>query len=365
MVDSIQGSFVVFAMCCLLLALYLSIFAIFFVQGITTKLAEDAQLVTGELSPDQKDVMMEHFGTCSGAMVTLFQALTGGRDWDEYFQVVQDMGWVYALLFLFFFLFALMSIFNVVTGVFCEKAMSLARPGPLEQQIRRQQKDLRDASELITLLKKHLKLKEPLPPITSENFAYFIEQEDVSTYFEARGMHVGSAHRFFEVLAGVSQEDEIDIATFVSACVTLDGPASSIDLHILDIEMKAIQIALYHTHFQLSEQIEKLGVRLESSLRDDSGRPRRQNSYGLNDADDLRHIANISREPQTPAFDSSHVVINHDFSHLQFPSLVGIAPSPSSQDAPLLPGGHPPSLPSVQFRPEADTGGNVVTFHCV
>merc|ERR1712091_827308 len=86
-------------------------------------------------------------------MVALFMALSGGLDWAEYYTTIKSMGSVYCILFLFFFLFAIMAFFNVVTGVFCEKAMSLARPGPHEVMIRRQLKEVQDASELIKLLK--------------------------------------------------------------------------------------------------------------------------------------------------------------------------------------------------------------------
>merc|ERR1719247_3099166 len=115
----------------------------------------------------------------------------------------------------------LMSFFNVITGVFCEKAMSLARPGPHEQMIRRRHKEMRDASELIGLLKKILHIREPFPPITRAQFERFLDTEQAITYFEVRGLNPIAAQRFFEVLVTLHQTDEIDFPTFISYCVKL------------------------------------------------------------------------------------------------------------------------------------------------
>jgi len=251
MVDSLMGSFFIFLCCVLMLALYLSVFGIFFVQGMTTMLETETPEMPLEdkLSFHVKTSISRDFGTVLNSMVTLFMALTGGEDWAKFYSTIVQMGTTYSILFLFFYLFAIMSFFNVVTGVFCEKAMSLARPGASELMVRRQAKEIRDASELIKLMRKILKLPpDHAPALTATTFDDFLTNPEVITYFEMRGLNPSTAHRFFQVLSDVNQTNEIDFKTFVSACVKLDGPASSIDLHVLSVELKAVQMSLHNLH---------------------------------------------------------------------------------------------------------------------
>jgi len=140
MVDSLIGSFIVFLSGALMLALYLSVFAIFFVQGLTAKLEdEDSQ---NPMTLALKGQIEDDFGTVPNGMLSLFMALSGGVDWINHYDTIKTMGSAYSLLFIFFFCFAVIAFFNVVTGVFCEKAMSLARPGPHEMMVRKQNQEV-------------------------------------------------------------------------------------------------------------------------------------------------------------------------------------------------------------------------------
>jgi len=264
MVDSLMGSFFIFLCCVMMLGLYLSVFAIFFVQGMTSKLEDEKP--ANPIAAHTKSSIAAHFSTVLESMVTLFMALTGGEDWNKFFQTVQEVGVAYSILFLFFYLFALMSFFNVITGVFCEKAMSLARPSPHELMVRRQVKEVRDARDLITLLRRILKIPRDVAPCLSpDTFDEFLTHPDVITYFEVRGLNPSTAHRFFQVLSDVTQSNEIDFRTFVSACVKLDGPASSIDLHVLSVEAKAVQMSLHNLHTNNMRSFEKIMAAINAS----------------------------------------------------------------------------------------------------
>jgi len=259
MVDSLMGSFFIFMCCCLMLALYLSVFSIFFVQALTTKLeGEDLNDPASFVNEDLKTSISQDWSSVLNAMVALFMALTGGEDWGVYLATVEQVGVVYQLLFFFFYLFAILAFFNVVTGVFCEKAMSLARPGAQELMVRRQAKEVKDATELIGLMKKILKFEEKAPPLNGEMFDELLTHPEVITYFEVRGMNPSTCHRFFQTLVDIDQKDDIPFRTFVSACVKLDGPASSIDSHVLSVELKAVQLSLHNLHSQNMIRFDKI-----------------------------------------------------------------------------------------------------------
>merc|ERR1719313_1533501 len=100
MIDSLQGSFMVFISCVVMMALYLSVFAIFFVQGMTSKLEEDSS--REPIPPWLKDAIDADFSNVTDAMMTLFMSLTGGNDWVEYYRTIQELGSVYSVLFIFF-----------------------------------------------------------------------------------------------------------------------------------------------------------------------------------------------------------------------------------------------------------------------
>jgi len=252
MVDSLSGSFMVFVWCVLIMGLYLSVFAIFFVQGLTTKL--ENQDANNPLAAPLLRVINRDFGSVYEAMVALFMALTGGLDWIAVYSTIQEIGPIYTSLFLFFFLFAIMSFFNVVTGVFCEKAMSLASPGPHEILLDKQNKELQDATELVAMLKRVLHV-EQIPNITAAMLDEFLSHFEVIAFFETRGVTPGSAHRFFQVLLDISEAGFVDLVTFVSGCVKLDGPASRMDMHVLSVEIKAMQLGLHNLHGQLLAEV--------------------------------------------------------------------------------------------------------------
>jgi hypothetical protein len=396
MVDALQGSFAVFVMCALMLMMYLSIFAIFFVQGWTARLSEDPSIHGGVLHK----TVHQDFGDVPTAMVSLFMALSGGQDWIAFYTTIRELGPLYTVLYFFFFLFALMSFFNVITGVFCEKAMSLARPGPHEQMIRRRQKEMRDAKEMIALLKKVVGLSGPT--ISDEDFDALMEDEEIVTYFEVRGLSTTSARRFFTVLKQLTKEETLDFATFVSACVKLDGPASSIDLHVMDMETRAIQEAMKQLQHDLMDHIkivdakvdagqyvgtsvaadapwmETLAPRPPQPTYHDSAQPRGVVQQNL---PEVLSVA-ATQDPFAPRRDArlsnSPLFPSQDQNVMMFASPVGESPVPSLHPAihpddemrpqtilphsPVFGGGANRQYPAI---PEGAARGNVHTFHYV
>jgi hypothetical protein len=243
MVDMFAGSFTFFVWCAMMLMLFLSMFAIFFVQGANAFL--EAQLQNRDAEDEEIEKVREYFGNTGEAMLTLLKAATGGNDWDEYYTYVKLLGLPYRIAWMFFIMFSVISFFNIISGVFCEKAMSLAKPTMKEQMHNRQERDIKDAIELSVLLNKYVHHCQTYK-ITASEFDSFLKADEPRSYFEVRGMSVASAARFFALLLKVRNEEYIDFGTFISSVVQLDGTASSIDLHVLQVEMKALQKASQH-----------------------------------------------------------------------------------------------------------------------
>merc|ERR1719329_233361 len=114
-----------------------------------------ASFLEAEVSvdPTLRENIIQDFGSVATAMRSLFMSATGGNDWTEYHKTVKALGPAYDYLYLFFVAFALIAFFNVITGVFAEKAMALAMPSMEEMTSRRRTREVKDAEELVVLLK--------------------------------------------------------------------------------------------------------------------------------------------------------------------------------------------------------------------
>merc|ERR1719359_1947906 len=136
----------------MLLAMFLSVFSIFFVQGFST-------FLEGEVTVDPllRESIIADFGSVSSAMRSLFMSATGGDDWSKFHDTIKAMGPVYDYLYLFFMAFTLIAFFNVITGVFAEKAMSLASPTTEDMARKRKGREIKDAQELVGVLNRVLK----------------------------------------------------------------------------------------------------------------------------------------------------------------------------------------------------------------
>jgi hypothetical protein len=231
MVDALVGCCSLFIFCAGMLAIFLSIFAIFFVQGAASYLEKGA-----DASIDVASDLERHFGTVSKAMMSLFMTCTGGNDWSLYYNIIKHLGFPYDVLFAGFVVMYFLAFFNVVTSVFCEKAISLATPTTSELIIKRKEKEHNDAVELYDLMKRTIDT-ESTSFITVHNFDDFVCHPEVELYFQVRGCNVLCARKFFKMLCDTHETEQVDFATFISALVKLDGMASSIDAHCLSVRM--------------------------------------------------------------------------------------------------------------------------------
>lgn len=201
----------------LMLLFIIHIFALLFVQSMTTHLQES------ELTEERRAMILDQFGSVSECMLTLWKASTGGDDWGNAFEVVQTVsdedGWLF-LIFIFFFQGA---IFNLMTGIFVEKAIHAAQPTPEEEVTAKLREDAADARQL---REKCAKLDATGDGKISFNefVLYMASDRKFASWFELHGLNIKSAHSFFRMLATVNSEDAIELDAFVSAWHVVAGP---------------------------------------------------------------------------------------------------------------------------------------------
>jgi len=232
MIDMFVGSCIFFVWCLIIFGLFLSLFAIFFVQGMTFHLQGSTQV-----DPKLVQDIRTYFGSVKLTMLSLFMAVTGGNDWSQYHDVLRLTGSGYPILFLFFILFSLIAFFNIIGGVFCEKAMSLATPTMYERMAEKRVRDQMGAAELSELLHQIVGRATGSCRLTEPTFDAFLDVPEVAAYFEGRGFSTASARRLFWLLLDAEQSDSVSFGKFISAVLKLEGSASSIDVQSLHVEM--------------------------------------------------------------------------------------------------------------------------------
>merc|ERR1719305_2256391 len=103
------------------------------------------------MNPELAAVIEKDFGSVMGGALTLFQCVAGGNDWVEAFEVVRATGADNGAVFLFFILFFVIAVWNIVTSIFIERTMEYAQPDMEGLLLIKRRKDIEDAKQLMKL----------------------------------------------------------------------------------------------------------------------------------------------------------------------------------------------------------------------
>lgn len=81
-------------------------------------------------------------------MLTLYMAVTGGSDWVIYYDILYELGSFTPLLFVGYTFSFAFAIFNILTGIFVERAVAANMPDR-EQQIVLERQRLREQADVL------------------------------------------------------------------------------------------------------------------------------------------------------------------------------------------------------------------------
>merc|ERR1719188_2345329 len=99
------------------------IFALFFVQSLAGYLADTPNVVDDE---ETFEGIKSYWDSVPQAAVTLYMAVSGGSDWEPLAAPLKNAGTGYYCVFLFYIAFSMVSLLNVVTGMFVDTAMKVS-----------------------------------------------------------------------------------------------------------------------------------------------------------------------------------------------------------------------------------------------
>lgn len=202
---------------------------LFYVFGVIL-----AQLVSDGCSTIQADVVncdtlnhMRYWSTVSESMLTLFLSISGGVSWIEALDPLRTISSLAAFAFIAYVFVSIFAILNVVTGVFCHRAIESAQADKeiaIMKQMEWKESQLRalkgvfieiddDGSETITSNELEAAMNKPA-------LMHQMESMDIST-------------RDLRTLFRIMDSDgsgEISFEEFIDGCMHLQGTAQSLQV---------------------------------------------------------------------------------------------------------------------------------------
>ena len=240
MLDCVLGSLLNVMWCCIMLLFVMYVFGLLLQQGVVQYFMEEAAV-----SDQAANELKTYFGSVGDTVITLFQSSTNGVDWNQPYQALLHTGQILPMAFLVYITFVVISVWNIVTSTFVEKALKLAQPDVdmliLEQQLQ----DFEDCKMLSKLFRNMgPRDAEGSGRIGMEEFSRLVETYEFRSYLQTKGIDIKNAETFFKMLVELQGEHTLDAATFANACVRMKGAATSIDL----------QTVMFTTHLMNKEQ---------------------------------------------------------------------------------------------------------------
>jgi len=252
-VTSIMGSMKSLLWTVTLLFMLVYVFAVFLTQQVL-----DYRVSLEGDETHAHDARIFHlFGTLSRSILTLYQAISGGIDWDNLAEPLMDRISVSLGVILSFYIsFSLLALMNVVTGVFVESAMQTARDDKTAYMLQHVKELFTDADP------------ENVGSIGWETFSGMLERPFMKEFFAAIDVDISDAKGVFALL-DTDDSGEVDLDEFLNGCLGLHGPAQAIHLATLMYEMRMTQRyqCTHLTHIQdtLVNVVDSLNEQLDES----------------------------------------------------------------------------------------------------
>jgi len=259
MLNSLIGSFNSLLWSIFMLALIFYVFGLIFVQGASLHLF----LHSEEIEPRERELVLKEFGSVQGAMLSLFRTCTGGDDWAYFYEIVLTTGAPYALIFIFFIAFSQIAILNILTAIFVNNAMELARPDADTLAFEHRKKEF-EAYEELQELCEHI--TDETGVISIEDFATELKFGRLGARLAVLGINVSDAEAFLDLIMftmGTKPAVGIRPSDFVEGCMRLRGQATGINIQGIQQETRRILKSLHQLR---SEQAAK-GTQVAQTLK--------------------------------------------------------------------------------------------------
>jgi len=217
------------------LAGFILFYALLLCQQMAFSIADPSM----NFDPAAKLAIHKNFGSVPLACFTLLKSISGGVDWGDTYAIVRKTGQFNAMAFLSYIILAWLSLSNIISSIFLEKVMHLARPDTRARAIQQLQDNLESAREMCELFQTICDGSETISP---EILNVCLRDIRVVALFEAQGLEITDINTFMELLVRIEGAQSIHIESFVTSCLSLRGYARSIDLLAMKHRLRAMEV---------------------------------------------------------------------------------------------------------------------------
>jgi len=242
-------------------------FGLVFIQGANNWII-DHEIVDPD--PYLKQKIHEKFDSLAETMLTLYQSVTGGQDWGPIYRMTEKMGIAYGVLYLFFTIFFMFAVVNIVTAIYVDNVQKNAQPDQddILDAWRREHKLQRETMRsLVNSLD-----RDQSGSISKTEFAMLPDNEHMLALLETLGIKLKDVEMLFQLMehhALIAGRAEVDSEAFVEGLLKLNGRASAVDIHVLSFQVKLVHQAskklektIFHALHKITDGLHKSSVEL-------------------------------------------------------------------------------------------------------
>jgi len=247
MVAAILSSMISLSWALILLLMLIYLFAIFIMQGVLQSLQDEE-----ELPWRSESALLRHYGTLGDSIITLFKAISGGMDWGDVAQPLQELHMGYFLCFVLFVIVVTFGILNIVTAVFVEDAKGIANieKAPVIQQHMEERKA---HAEALKALFRDADTDNS-GTLTRQELEFQLSSNEAAASLSLLDLDVREACAFFELL-DLDGDGVVSSEEFVDGLMRIKGSASGVDLATMMSENK-----------RLYQRLQTYMTRMESNM---------------------------------------------------------------------------------------------------
>jgi len=214
------------------------LYAVLLVQHIAGFLAKNKGLIPN----NEKNDLVAAFGSVEQGVLTLFQDISGGQDWGGSYKIISPVGTMAKFLYISYIIIMWLSVTNIISSMFIEKALKIARPDMEEKMLDAAEDDLEAIKELKGIF--HMMDLDKSGKLSLSEFQISLKDVRIQSYFETREISISQAIMLFEMLSTPATNDEIDVDTFVTGCLRMRGYATNVDMIALSHQVQLLSNTL-------------------------------------------------------------------------------------------------------------------------
>lgn len=183
----------------------------------------------------------DNYGTVMKSSFTLFQAITGGQDWDDLLEPLRQVSHGYTVFFLLYVFIMMFGVTNVLTAAFVEKANEIVQVDPqlvIEDEMNRM-KDI--GQQLQTFFRFSDEDHDGMMNV--QELERFLRPPERQAMLHILNVDVAEARALFELM-DADKSGVVNLHSFIEAITRLKGTSKGCDTALVLYETRRMMLRL-------------------------------------------------------------------------------------------------------------------------